>query len=87
VLETYWCEWPGWADCVEDDLPNIAAVTALATGLLDLPLDTQLLTPEQRSRYTALAAILPPLPTVNSSAAGGTIFTPARVLSSGTDLL
>ena len=84
VLETYWCEWPGWSDCVIDDLPNIAAVTALTKSLLDLPDDSGLITTDQRSRYEALAAILPPLPTVNSSSAGGLIFTPARVLSSGT---
>ena len=30
VLETYWCEWPGWSDCVIDDLPNIAGMLCLS---------------------------------------------------------
>ena len=59
-------------------------MTALVTGLLDLPIESDLISAAQRARYEALAAILPSLPTVNSSTDGGAIFTPARVLSSGT---
>lgn len=73
VLETYWCDYPGWnaSDCVTNDLPQIAAVTALVTGLLALPESSGLLTPEQRANYTAFATILPSLPN------NGTYFLPA----------
>lgn len=67
VLESWWCEWPGspsvnWdpAKCSQNDLPGVAALRSLALRLLQLP--DELLAPEQRARYQALAAILPGLP-------------------------
>ena len=69
VLESWWCEWPGTpgvdynpAKCCENDLPNVAALRSLTLRLLQLPEATGLLTPDQRSRYAALATILPDLP-------------------------
>lgn len=58
---------------------QVAAITALTLGLLALPLDAGLLTPEQRAQYLAFSAILPPLPL----AAGGLNYAPAEVVSSG----
>lgn len=67
VLESWWCEWPGspgvnWdpTKCSQNDLPNVAALRSLVLRLLQLP--GALLTPAQRTRYQALAAILPDLP-------------------------
>ena len=76
VLESWWCDWPGWENCPQNDMPTIAAATALAARLLALPPSSGLLTPAQRARYEALAAILPALPT----AANGTWLN-AEVLS------
>jgi hypothetical protein len=74
VLETYWCDWPGWnsSTCATNDLPQLAAVAALASGLLQLPIDSGLLTPAQRAAYAAFERIIPPLPN------NGTIFVPAQ---------
>lgn len=78
VLESYWCEWPGWNNCCENDLPQLSGVTSLVGALLDV-LPTQYLTAEQRARYTNLRSILPGLPLT----ADGTQYAPAWVLSSG----
>jgi hypothetical protein len=59
---------------------QIAGITALTKGLLALPIDSGLLTPAQREKYAAFAAILPPLPLT----ANGTQYAPAEVVSSGT---
>ena len=78
VLESFWCEWPGWDNCCENDLPQLAGVTALAGALLDV-LPATYLTAVQIARYTALRAILPELPL----AAGNTTYAAAWVVSSG----
>ena len=57
----------------------MAAVTALVTGLLQLPEASGLLTPAQRTAYTALAAILP-LPALDADNA---TYAMAAVESSG----
>jgi len=65
VLEMWWCEWGdrfNASDCCVNDLPQVAAVAALARGVLQLPESSGLLTPAQRAKYAAFAAILPPLP-------------------------
>ena len=69
VLESWWCEWPASPSvnfdptkCCQNDLPNVAALRSLVQRLLGLPLESGLLTPAQRDRYTALSAILPELP-------------------------
>jgi len=69
VLESWWCEWPASPSvnfdptkCCQNDLPNVAALRSLVLRLLDLPQESGLLTPAQRDRYSALAAILPELP-------------------------
>jgi hypothetical protein len=69
VLESWWCEWPGspgvdWdpAKCSQNDLPNVAALRSLTLRLLQLPEASGLLSPSQRARFAALAAILPDLP-------------------------
>jgi hypothetical protein len=67
VLESWWCEWPGWANCPQNDMPTVAAATALTARLLALPPNSTLITPTQRTAYEALAAILPPLPTANGT--------------------
>ena len=75
VLETYWCDWDGRfnaSDCVTNDLPQLAAVAALAQGLLALPESTGLLTPAQRASYAAFAVIIPALPS------NGTVVVPAQ---------
>jgi hypothetical protein len=77
VLETYWCEWPGWSNCCETDLPQLAAVTSLARNLLRLP--AGMLTPAQVAAYSAFEAALPALPTN----VDGSLFVPAAVISSG----
>ena len=59
VLESWWCEWPGWTNCPQNDMPTVAAATALTARLLALPPDSGLITPAQRAAYEALAAILP----------------------------
>ncbi len=79
MLETWWCEWPGWTNCCQNDQPNVAAMHALVKGVLALPEATGLLTPAQRATYSALAAILPDLPV----ATDGT-YAAAEVLSEGT---
>jgi hypothetical protein len=77
VLETYWCEWPGFSDCVENDMPTVSAMISLVQNLLLLP--QGLLTTDQVARYTAFAAITPKLPLT----ADGTMYAAAAVLSSG----
>lgn len=67
VLESWWCEWPGWSNCPQNDMPTVAAATALAARLLALPPGSGLVTPAQRVAYQALAAILPPLPAANGT--------------------
>ena len=67
VLESWWCEWPGWSNCPQNDMPTVAAATALAARLLALPPSSSLVTPAQRAAYQALAAILPPLPAANGT--------------------
>jgi len=62
VLETWWCAWPGWEDCCENDQPQVAALHALTARVLAIPEASGLLTPAQRATYAALQAILPPLP-------------------------
>ena len=79
VLETFWCEWPGFENCCVNDTPNVAALTALVTGLLALPPASGLLTPQQRQQYSALAAMLP-LPALD---ADGATYAAAQVVSSG----
>jgi hypothetical protein len=78
VLESYWCEWPGWTNCCENDLPQLAGVTALAGALLDV-LPATYLTAAQIARYTTLREILPGLPL----AVGNTTYAAAWVVSSG----
>ncbi len=78
VLESYWCEWPGWNNCCENDMPQLSGVTSLVGALLDV-LPAQYLTAEQRTRYTNLRSILPGLPTTTD----GTQYAPAWVTSSG----
>ena len=77
VLETYWCEWPGWDNCCENDMPQLAGLTALSEAVLGLPEGH--LTPGQRAAYAALAASLPVLPTTPD----GALYAPAEVVSSG----
>ena len=79
VLESWWCEWEARFSpaCSQNDLPNVAALTSLVRGVLALPADSGLLTPAQRAKYTALAAILPPLP----REAGGAMYAVAEVIS------
>ena len=79
VLETYWCEWPGWVNCCQNDMPQVAAVTSLATRLLSLPESSGLLTPEQRAAYSSFVKILPPLPLTSD----GAQYAPATVVSNG----
>ncbi len=67
VLESWWCEWPGWSNCPENDMPTVAAATALAARLLALPPESGLVSPAQRAAYAALAAILPALPAANGT--------------------
>ena len=57
----------------------MSALHALTRRVLALPESSGLLSPSQRQAYTALAAILPPLPL----ASDGT-YAAAEVLSSGT---
>jgi hypothetical protein len=79
VLETVWCEWEARfsAACSQNDLPNVAALTALVRGVLALPDESGLLSPAQRAQYAVLAAILPPLP----REAGGATYAVAEVIS------
>ena len=67
VLESWWCEWPGWSNCPQNDMPTVSAATTLAARLLELPPESGLLTPAQRTTYEALVAILPPLPAANGT--------------------
>jgi hypothetical protein len=67
VLESWWCDWPGWSNCPQNDMPTVAAATALAARLLALPQASGLITPAQRAAYEALAAILPALPAANGT--------------------
>ena len=78
VLETYWCDYPDYSNCCVNDLPQVAAITALTRGLLALPENSALLTPAQRTRYAAFEAILPPLPVSE-----GVVYAPAEVVSRG----
>ena len=75
VLESWWCNWPGWADCPQNDMPTVAGATALAARLIKLPADSGLVSPAQRATYAALAAAIPPLPR------NGGLYAPADVLS------
>jgi hypothetical protein len=76
VLESWWCDFPGWVDCTQNDMPTITAASALVARLLALPPSASyLVTPAQRASYQALAAILPPLPR------NGTVWAPGEVLS------
>jgi hypothetical protein len=77
VLETYWCEWPGWTDCPQNDMPQLAGLTALSEAVLKLP--QQYLTEAQRGRYQALHDSLPGLPTT----ADGSMYAPAWVYPNG----
>jgi hypothetical protein len=79
VLETVWCEWEARfsSACSQNDLPNVAALTSLVRGALALPADSGLLSPAQRAKYAALAAILPPLP----READGATYAVAEVIS------
>lgn len=79
VLETYWCEWPGWVNCCQNDMPQVAAITALTRRLLQLPDESGLVTPAERASYTDFQSILPPLPTQPD----GQTYAPAAVVSSG----
>lgn len=83
VLESWWCTWPptGAGNCSANDLPTVAAATALAERLLALPAASGLVTPAQRATYAALAAALPPLPTTTLPGSNATVFAPAGVLS------
>lgn len=76
VLESYWCEWPGWTNCCENDMPQLAGLIYLSEAVLKLP--PALLSDAQRARYTALHASLPGLPVAASG-----IYAPAWVVSSG----
>ena len=76
ALESWWCDWPGWVNCTQNDMPTIAAAYALIARLLALPPSASyLVTPAQRASYEALAAILPPLPR------NGSVWVPGDVLS------
>jgi len=75
VLESYWCEWPGWSNCCENDTPQLSGLWFLTDAVLKLP--AQYLTAPQRARYTALRAALPALPVAESG-----IYAPAQVVSS-----
>jgi hypothetical protein len=77
VLESYWCEWPGWENCCENDMPQLSGLWGLTGAVLQLP--QQFLTPAQRARYEALRASLPGLPV----SADGATYAPAWVVSSG----
>ena len=77
VREPWWCEWPGWSNCCENDMPQLSGLTFLADAVLKLP--AQYLSAAQRARYSALLASLPGLPV---DAATG-IYAPAHVVSAG----
>jgi hypothetical protein len=78
VLETYWTEWPGWTNYVQNDLPTVAAIRSVIQNLLLLP--DGLITPDQRTSFTNFYSILPDLPLQ----ADGFTYAPAEILSSGT---
>lgn len=68
----------GWSNCCENDLPQLAGLTALSEAVLGLP--KGYITPVQRARYATLAESLVALPTT----ADGSQYAPAWVVSSGT---
>jgi hypothetical protein len=80
VLESWWCEWPGWMNCSQNDMPSIAAAAALTSRLLALPSSSGLITPAQRATYEALAKILPGFPLGNGTD-GSLVYASASVLS------
>ena len=82
ALETFWCDaadslrdenwtngsWSGsWntSNCIENDAPTLAALHVLCEKLLALP--TGFTNKSQRALWSAYAAGLPPLPTLNST--------------------
>ena len=82
ALETFWCDaassmpneswvngsWSGpWntSNCIENDAPTLAALHVLCEKLLALP--PKFTTQTQRALWTAYAAGLPPLPTLNNT--------------------
>ena len=41
----FWCSWPGFNNCCENDMPQVAALHALTSRVLALPEASGLLTP------------------------------------------
>jgi hypothetical protein len=77
-LETYWCPWPFTLEtCCQNDMPTIATLTSLLQRALTL-IPTSVAPAEDRARWAAFLAQLPPLPIKN-----GTVVS-AEVLSPGT---
>jgi hypothetical protein len=67
ALESFWCNIVNYTfqDCVENDMPTLSGLLAVTRRLALLPIEFT--TPEQRAKWAALNAILPPLPVNTTS--------------------
>ena len=83
AIETFWCAYPPNAtNCCTNDLPTVAALTALLQKLLDLP-EAVLPPPAagapsasaRRAGWASFLARMPPLPTT-TNAAGAEVLAP-----------
>lgn len=83
TLETHQCQ--GWntttnqpnENCCQNDMPAVAGLHALLPKLLGLPFNVT--TTDQRHQWTAMMALLPPIPMNDTG--NGTLLAPAMVTS------